>query len=118
MGLDKSVGTSRTEIRESLKAMESLGTIKAQPGIGRFIRDLNLEAILNKLPYSRETDSRTFKDILKIGSSLKSFIDRHHSIMEAIKSQDPARAHKSMIEHFEESMAWVEQHKRFIGNSE
>jgi GntR family transcriptional repressor for pyruvate dehydrogenase complex len=71
--LAESLGTSRTAIRESLKAMESLGIIEVRPGIGRFIRDFNFEAILNNLPYSLETDIRNFKDVLEVRVSLESF---------------------------------------------
>jgi DNA-binding FadR family transcriptional regulator len=71
--LAEKLGTSRTAIRETLKAMESLGIIEVHPGIGRFIREFNFEAILNNLPYSLETDVRNFKDILEIRVSLETF---------------------------------------------
>jgi GntR family transcriptional repressor for pyruvate dehydrogenase complex len=71
--LAESLGTSRTAIRESLKAMESLGIIEVRPGIGRFIREFNFEAILNNLPYQLDTDVRNFKDVLEVRISLESF---------------------------------------------
>lgn len=67
------LGISRTAIRETLKAMESLGIIEVRPGIGRFIREFNFDAILNNLPYSLETDVRNFKDILEIRVGLETF---------------------------------------------
>ncbi|UCF99658.1 MAG: FadR family transcriptional regulator [Spirochaetaceae bacterium] len=67
------LGISRTAIRETLKAMESLGIIEVRPGIGRFIREFNFDAILNNLPYSLETDVRNFKDILEIRIGLETF---------------------------------------------
>jgi GntR family transcriptional repressor for pyruvate dehydrogenase complex len=71
--LAEKLGTSRAAIRETLKAMESLGILEVRPGIGRFIREFNFEAILNNLPYSLETDVRNFKDILEIRVSLETF---------------------------------------------
>jgi GntR family transcriptional repressor for pyruvate dehydrogenase complex len=197
--LAESLGISRTAVRESLKAMESLGIIEVRPGIGRFIREFNFEAILANLPYQLDTDARNFKDVLEVRISLESyflcrdiglftaadiaaleallsdleekvredseerdlidlhtdfhcalyknsdnrlliglikvfatiqrnltlinqyrsgnrrlFIDQHRGIVEAVKARDPARARKSLIEHFEEPMSWVEVHKGFI----
>lgn len=71
--LAEGLGTSRTAIRESLKAMECLGIIEVRPGIGRFIREFNFEAILNNLSYSLETDIRNFKDVLEVRISMESF---------------------------------------------
>jgi DNA-binding FadR family transcriptional regulator len=67
------LGTSRTVVRESLKSMESLGIIEVRPGIGRFIREFNFEAILDNLPYSLETDVRSFKDVLEIRVGLETY---------------------------------------------
>ena len=71
--LAESLGISRTVVRESLKSMESLGIIEVRPGIGRFIREFNFEAILNNLSYSLETDVKNFKDVLEIRISLETF---------------------------------------------
>jgi DNA-binding FadR family transcriptional regulator len=67
------LGASRTVVRECLKSMESLGIIEVRPGIGRFIREFNFEAILNNLPYSLETDVRSFKDVLEIRVGLETY---------------------------------------------
>ncbi len=82
--LAEGLGTSRTAIRESLKAMECLGIIEVRPGIGRFIREFNFEAILNNLSYSLETDIHNFKDVLEVRISLESFfISRDISLFTA-----------------------------------
>ena len=58
--LAEGLGTSRTAVRETLKAMESLGILEVRPGIGRFIREFNFEAILKNLTYSLDTGVSNF----------------------------------------------------------
>jgi len=69
----EALGTSRTVVRETLKSMESLGIVEVRPGIGRFIREFNFEAILDNLPYSLDNDVRSFKEVLEIRVSLETY---------------------------------------------
>lgn len=76
--LAKKLGISRTAIREALKGLETLGVIEVRPGVGRFIREFNYEAILNGLPYNLEMDIKNFREVLEVRFCLESwFIARN-----------------------------------------
>ena len=72
-GLAKELGISRTAIREALKKLETLGIIEVRPGVGRFVREFNFEAILNVLPYNLKMDMKNFRDILEVRFCLESW---------------------------------------------
>ncbi|GAH35252.1 unnamed protein product [marine sediment metagenome] len=60
------MGISRTAIREALKRLETLGIIEVRPGVGRFVREFNFEAILKGLPYNLEMDIKNFREVLEV----------------------------------------------------
>jgi DNA-binding FadR family transcriptional regulator len=73
-GLD----VSRTAVREALKSLESLGIIEVRPGVGRFLKPFNFEAILENLSYGIDMDVEDFKDILDVRIALESaFLERY-----------------------------------------
>jgi DNA-binding FadR family transcriptional regulator len=72
MVLAEQLGISRTVIRESLKGLQAVGLIEAIQGKGYFVRDFNLEAILDNLPYILEMHLNDFRDILEIRIVLES----------------------------------------------
>jgi len=67
------LGISRTAIREALKGLETLGIIEVRPGVGRFVREFNFEAILKGLPYNLEMDIRNFREVLEVRFCLESW---------------------------------------------
>lgn len=71
--LAKELGISRTAVREALKRLEALGIIEVRPGVGRFVREFNFEAILNGLPYNLEMDIKNFQEILEVRFCLESW---------------------------------------------
>jgi DNA-binding FadR family transcriptional regulator len=71
--LAEKLGISRTAIREALKRLETLGIIEVRPGVGRFIREFNFEAILNGLPYNLEMDIKNFQEVLEVRFCLESW---------------------------------------------
>lgn len=71
--LTKELGISRTAVRESLKKLEALGIIEVRPGVGRFVREFNFEAILNGLPYNLEMDIKNFQEVLEVRFCLESW---------------------------------------------
>ncbi|OGD16926.1 hypothetical protein A2V47_05885 [Candidatus Atribacteria bacterium RBG_19FT_COMBO_35_14] len=71
--LAERLGISRTAIREALKRLETLGIIEVRPGVGRFIREFNFEAILKGLPYNLEMDIKNFQEILEVRFCLESW---------------------------------------------
>jgi len=69
---------SRTAIREALKSLESLGIIEVRPGVGRFLKPFNFDAILANLSYGIDMDVKDFKDILDVRIALESaFLERY-----------------------------------------
>jgi len=71
--LAEKLGISRTAIREALKKLETLGIIEVRPGVGRFIREFNFEAILKSLPYNLEMDIKNFQEVLEVRFCLESW---------------------------------------------
>jgi len=71
--LAERLGISRTAIREALKRLETLGIIEVRPGVGRFVREFNFEAILKGLPYNLEMDIRNFREVLEVRFCLESW---------------------------------------------
>jgi GntR family transcriptional repressor for pyruvate dehydrogenase complex len=71
--LAERLGISRTAIREALKRLETLGIIEVRPGVGRFIREFNFEAILKGLPYNLEMDIKNFQEVLEVRFCLESW---------------------------------------------
>ncbi len=71
--LAEKLGISRTAIREALKRLETLGIIEVRPGVGRFVREFNFEAILKGLPYNLEMDIRNFREVLEVRFCLESW---------------------------------------------
>lgn len=70
--LSGTLGVSRTVIREALKSLETLGVIEVRPGIGRFLREFNVEIFLDYFSYDLELNVRDFKDILEVRICLES----------------------------------------------
>ena len=71
--LAQRLGISRTAIREALKRLETLGIIEVRPGVGRFVREFNFDAILKGLPYNLEMDIRNFQEVLEVRFCLESW---------------------------------------------
>ena len=99
MDLSDKLGISRTAIREGLKGLEALGILEVRPGIGRFLRSFNFEAILDNLSYSLEMNTRDFHDVLEVRITLESsFLVQE---LEKFNSED--------IHHFRESLNRIER---------
>jgi len=72
------LNVSRTAVREALKSLEALGIIEVRPGIGRFLKPFNFDAILENLSYGLDMDGNDFADILDVRISLEGvFLDRY-----------------------------------------
>lgn len=72
------LNVSRTAVREALKSLEALGIIEVRPGIGRFLKPFNFDAILENLSYGLDMDGNDFSDILDVRISLEGvFLERY-----------------------------------------
>ncbi len=70
--ISEKLGISRTAIREALKGLEAIGIIEVRHGVGRFIREFDFEPILENLPFSLETNSRNYQEVLDLRVCLES----------------------------------------------
>jgi DNA-binding FadR family transcriptional regulator len=69
---------SRTAVREALKSLESLGIIEVKPGVGRFLKRFNFDAIMENLSYGIAMDVADFSEILDVRIALEAaFLDRY-----------------------------------------
>ncbi len=72
------LNVSRTAVREALKSLEALGIIEVRPGIGRFLKPFNFDAILENLSYGIDMDGNDFADILDVRITLETaFLERY-----------------------------------------
>lgn len=115
--LAEKFGISRTAVREALRGMETLGIIGVKPGVGRFIREFNFEAILQNLPYSIQTDVNKFREILEVRLCLESwFIAKdigkftHDDIHEL---EDILARLEELVNHDSEEKELIETHTLF-----
>ena len=76
--LAQGLNVSRTAVREALKSLESLGIIEVRPGVGRFLKSFNFDAILENLGYGIDMDVDDFKDILDVRIVLEgAYLERY-----------------------------------------
>jgi len=95
MVLSERLGISRTAIREGLKGLEALGIVEVRPGIGRFLRKFNFEAILDNLSYSLEMNISDFRDLLDVRITLEtSFLVRD---LDKFTPEDLARLREIVV---------------------
>ena len=69
--LATSLGVSRTAIREGLRGLEALGILEVKPGVGRFLKDFNLQAIWDGLSFNLTMSIEDFKQILDVRMTLE-----------------------------------------------
>lgn len=69
--LAKRLGVSRTSVREAVKALESLGMVETRRGIGVFVRDFSLDALIDNLPYGLGRSLRDIAEIIEIRKTLE-----------------------------------------------
>lgn len=75
--LSKSLGISRTSLREALKGLQSLGVIEIRVGEGTFVRAFNFDAILDNLCYGLLINGAQVLELLQTRKALESyFIDK------------------------------------------
>lgn len=62
----ENMGVSRNSVREAAKALQSLGIIEARKGEGLFVREWNLDPVLETLNYGMRISSRTLQELYQI----------------------------------------------------
>jgi DNA-binding FadR family transcriptional regulator len=64
--LAKLLGVSRSPVREAVKALQSLGIVEAKQGRGLFVREWNLDPMLETLNYGMRISPRTLAELYQI----------------------------------------------------
>jgi GntR family transcriptional repressor for pyruvate dehydrogenase complex len=75
--LSEKLEISHTVVRESLKSLQAVGLVEAIHGRGYFVKDFNLQALLDNLPYMLEMHLNDYRDILEIRIVLESHYLTH-----------------------------------------
>jgi DNA-binding FadR family transcriptional regulator len=82
--LARQLGVSRNSVRESIKALESVGLVEVRRGIGVFVAAFSLEPLIENLPIALERSLRDVEDILEIRRALEvSLIEKAIGLMGA-----------------------------------
>jgi DNA-binding FadR family transcriptional regulator len=112
--LARSLGVSRNSVREAIKALESLGMLETRRGIGVFVRDFSLEALIDNLPYGLGRSLRDIEEIIEIRRTLETAM-----IAEAIErmpAEDLAELNEilaAMRRHAERGESFAREDQRF-----
>ncbi len=69
--LARTLGVSRSSVREAVKALESLGILETRPGKGLFVRPFSLDPILDNLAYSLLFDRDSVTELLEVREHLE-----------------------------------------------
>lgn len=69
--LARTLGVGRNSVREAIKALESLGMLETRRGIGVFVRDFSLDALIDNLPYGLGRSLRDIEEIIEIRRTLE-----------------------------------------------
>ncbi len=68
------LGVGRSSVREAVKALQSLGIIEARHGNGLFVREWNLDPVLETLEYGLEFNTKSLGELLDIRMWLESAV--------------------------------------------
>ena len=107
--LAQELGISRTSVRESVKALESLGILETRPGVGLFVRDFSFDPIVDNLGYSLAFDKHKLAELLAVRKQLEAgFVE------EVATRATPAqlRVLRSVVDRMGERVA-TETHTNF-----
>lgn len=69
--LARTLGISRSSVREAVKALESLGILETRPGKGLFVRAFSLDPILDNLAYGIIFDRSSVVELLQVREYLE-----------------------------------------------
>jgi DNA-binding FadR family transcriptional regulator len=72
--LAEDLGVGRSSVREAVKALQSLGIVEARHGNGLFVREWNLDPVLETLEYGLKFNTKTLGELLDIRVWLESAV--------------------------------------------
>ncbi|WP_119070795.1 FadR/GntR family transcriptional regulator [Aggregatilinea lenta] len=87
--LAEDLGVGRSSVREAVKALQSLGIIEARHGNGLFVREWNLDPVLETLEYGLKFNTKSLAELLDIRMWLESAV--MYDVVEIIDAATIAR---------------------------
>lgn len=84
--LTRSLGVSRTAVREALRGLEATGMIETRHGVGRYVKAFEFRSIADNLAYSLTVDLGSIEDLLNVRRALEIWF-----LPEAIAAMTPAK---------------------------
>jgi DNA-binding FadR family transcriptional regulator len=72
--LAEDLGVGRSSVREAVKSLQSLGIVEARHGNGLFVREWNLDPVLETLQYGLKFDPKSLGELLDIRMWLESAV--------------------------------------------
>jgi len=98
--MSEQLGVSRNLLRESLRALESLGIVEIRRGSGYFVRDFTFDPLVSSLNYGLMFGLRELTEVLEVRRALEDVF-----IEDAVRKMDAAQIAK--LESILESMRLV-----------
>lgn len=74
--LVQDLGVGRSTVREAIKSLQSLGIVDVRPGNGLYVREYNMDPILETLSFSMRSDPVRFQELLQVRIWLETAVIR------------------------------------------
>jgi DNA-binding FadR family transcriptional regulator len=114
--LARRLGVSRNSVREAIKALESLGMLETRRGIGVFVREFSLDALIDNLPYGLGRSLRDIEEIIEIRRTLETaMIAQAIERMPAEDLRELREITDTMRRHAERGESFADEDQRFHG---
>lgn len=112
--MSEQLGVSRNLLRESLRALESLGIVEIRRGSGYFVRDFTFDPLVSSLNYGLMFGMRELSEVLEVRRALEdAFIEQAIADMNAGQIADLERILDNMRAAAERGEAFAEHDRAF-----
>ncbi|HUX86058.1 MAG TPA: FadR/GntR family transcriptional regulator [Chloroflexota bacterium] len=108
----RTLGISRSSVREAVKALESLGILETRPGKGLFVRGFSLDPILDNLAYGILFDRSSVIDLLRVREYLEAGL-----VEDAMVALSPIQ-HEKLRQLIDRMRQRSEQHQDISGEDQ
>jgi DNA-binding FadR family transcriptional regulator len=112
--LAQQLGVGRNSVRESIKALESIGILETRRGIGVFVKEFSFKPLLDNLAYGLQDSLRDVEELREIRRVLETGLIA--KTIEMIGPEDLAelrRLTESMRQRAELNQSFAEEDQRF-----
>lgn len=112
--LVQDLGVGRSSVREAVKSLQSLGIVEVRRGNGLFVREYNMDPILETISFSMRSDPVRFQELLRVRIWLETAVIRE--AVQEISDEDIAELEKIMDtwqERIDSDLEHVDLDKQF-----